>query len=157
MISLIWAMDERGTIGLGNGMPWHLPNDLAYFKRVTQGHTVVMGRKTFESIGKPLPGRRNVVLTRDREFQVEGCMVVHSLEDVPREDGELFVVGGAKVYGEFLPLADRLYVTRIRHEFAGDAFFPEVDWSKWRLVSAEEGVVDEKNRYPHVFEVYERV
>lgn len=155
---LIWAMDRNGLIGRGGGLPWHLPADLAHFRRTTMGHPVVMGRKTFESLGRPLAGRRNVVLTRNPAFCPAGAETVHDPRDVlDRFASEpFFVIGGAQVYRLFLPQADRLYVTRIDHEFEGDEHFPDVDWNEWRLVSDTPGTIDERNPYPHRFQVYER-
>ncbi|MBL0385248.1 dihydrofolate reductase [Tumebacillus sp. ITR2] len=154
MISLIVAMDENRVIGKDNAMPWHLPADLAHFKAVTMGHTVVMGRKTFESIGKPLPGRRNVVLTRQVDFSAEGVEVIHSLEELP--EGDVFVIGGAELFRELLPRADRMYLTLIRHAFEGDTFFPEFDGLNWQVVEQKPGVVDERNVYRHTYFTFER-
>lgn len=159
MISFIFAMDRKRAIGLHNKLPWHLPADLKYFKKVTMGHPVIMGRKTYESIGKPLPGRENVVLTRDQDYRPEGCVVLHKpVEAAERyKDGEAFVIGGAEIFRLFLPLADKMYVTLIDHEFAADTFFPEIDETAWRIVSREPGVTDEKNPYVYEFLVYGRV
>jgi dihydrofolate reductase len=159
MISFVVAMDQERVIGKENQLPWHLPADLAYFKRVTTGHTIVMGRKTYESIGRPLPKRRNVVLTRDRQYEAEGCEVVHSIEEVlniVKQDEECFVIGGTEVFMLFWDHVDRLYVTYIDETFEGDTFFPEIDENEWEVVSVEEGIVDEKNRYRHEFRTYER-
>lgn len=158
MIALIWAMDENGLIGRNNKLPWHLPADLAFFKRTTMGQPIIMGRKTYESIGKPLPGRENVIVTRDLDYRAEGCTVVHNVEEATeRMSGkEGYVIGGAELFRLFLPTADRLIVTRIRHVFEGDVFFPKTDWSKWKLVWEEEGPVDEKNAHPHVYQIYDR-
>lgn len=159
MISLIFAMDQNQLIGNNNGLPWRLPADLRYFKQVTGGKIVIMGRKTFESIGKPLPNRTNWILTRDSSFQPEGGKTFASVEEVlaalPPEE-EVFVIGGAEVYARFLPVADRLYITRIDHAFAGDAYFPPIDWSEWELFKREEGTVDAQNPYRHTFEVWQR-
>ncbi|MBU9722147.1 MULTISPECIES: dihydrofolate reductase [Bacillaceae] len=159
MISMIWAMSSNRVIGKDGDMPWHLPNDLKYFKKVTSGHPVLMGRTTFDSIGKALPKRRNIVLTRSDDFSAEGVEVIHSLDEVnglAREEEEFFVIGGATVYEQLMPLAERLYVTEIHESFEGDTFFPAFDMEKWELVSTEEGEMDEKNPYPHTFKVYER-
>lgn len=157
MISMIAAMDEQRVIGHQNTMPWHLPAELQYFKTTTMGHTVVMGRKTFESIGRPLPGRRNVVLTRQRDWQAVGVDVIHAVEELAVQEGEeLFIIGGAELYRTMMPRADRLYVTRIQASFEGDAFFPEIDPAIWESVSEKPGIVDEKNQYPHTFFVFER-
>ena len=118
MISLLWAMDENRAIGRNNQLPWHLPEDLKYFKRVTMGKPIAMGRKTYDSIGRPLPGRENIVITRNQGVTIEGCTVIHDVKDLlKRDDEELFVIGGAEIFKEILPFADRLYVTEIREEF----------------------------------------
>ncbi|WP_306293553.1 dihydrofolate reductase [Paenibacillus sp. 32352] len=162
MISFIVAMDEQRGIGVDNRLPWHLPADLAFFKRVTSGHTILMGRKTFESIGRPLPKRRNVILTRDRAFTAEGCEVVHSVEEAlerygaASESGELFVIGGAEVFRLFMPYADKMYITEIAHRFEADTFLDELDLSGWTIVSREKGPRDEKNPYDYEFVIYER-
>ncbi|WP_088103998.1 dihydrofolate reductase [Halalkalibacter urbisdiaboli] len=159
MISFIFAMDEQRTIGKDNDLPWHLPADLAFFKRTTLGHTIVMGRKTYESIGRPLPKRRNVVLTRSQDFQAPGCEVVHSVDEVKalsNEDEELFIIGGTELFKLFWNDVDRLYVTKIHETFEGDTFFPEISEADWKLVSVEKGKVDEKNRHAHDFCLYER-
>lgn len=157
-VKLIWAMDRNGLIGREGRLPWRLPAELAYFRRTTMGHPVIMGRKTFESLGKPLPGRRNVVLSRNPDFRPEGAEAAHDVSDVlDRLRGEpIFVIGGAQIYRAFLPHADQLYVTRIDHAFEGDEHFPDIDWHAWRLVSEEQGPNDERNPYPFRFQVYER-
>ncbi|BDG47414.1 MULTISPECIES: dihydrofolate reductase [Parageobacillus] len=160
MISHIFAMDQNRVIGKDNRLPWHLPADLAYFKKVTMGHAIMMGRKTFESIGRPLPGRENVVVTRNRSFRAEGCTVLHSLEEVRQfaanRDDEVFVIGGAELFQATLPVADRLYITKIEASFPGDTFYPAFDESQWQLVSYTKGIKDEKNPYDYAFMVYER-
>jgi dihydrofolate reductase len=159
MISLIWAMGENRTIGKDNDMPWHLPADLAYFKKVTSGHTVLMGRKTHESIGRSLPNRKNIIITHNKEYKAEGCTVVHSVEEALNHtnEDEVFVIGGAQIYDVFLPTADRLYITQIEQSFDGDAFFPPFDLSKWKLISEEQGIKSEKNPYDYKFLVYEKI
>lgn len=135
-ISLVVAMGENRVIGVDNRMPWHLSADLKRFRRITWGKPLIMGRKTHESIGRPLPGRKNIVLTGDPNYRAEGCTVVHSAEEALREtEGEeAMVIGGSAVYRAFLPRADRLYLTLIHREFAGDTFFPEFDRTTWREV-----------------------
>lgn len=157
MISLIVAAGENNVIGSDNDMPWHLPADLAYFKKTTSGHAVVMGRKTFQSIGKPLPNRTNIILTRDKEFQAEGCHIIHSIDEAFdfAKDGKLFIIGGAEVYRQFLPHANRVYLTRIHTSFEGDAFFPELT-EEWKLVSTDPHEPDEKNQYKYEFQIFER-
>ncbi|MFD2370716.1 dihydrofolate reductase [Brevibacillus sp. GCM10020057] len=156
MISLLVAYARNQVIGKDGTMPWHLPADLAHVKALTTGKTIVMGRKTFESLGRPLPNRRNVVLTRNRDFHPEGVDVVHTKQEV-LELGDVIIFGGAKIYKQFLDVADRLYVTEIDLETEGDTFFPAWDREAFALVDKREGVVDEKNRYPHTFYVYDRI
>lgn len=155
MIKLMVAYANGRVIGKDGKMPWHLPNDLKYVKNTTTGHTVVMGRKTFESIGRPLPNRRNVVLTRNEHFDAPGVEVVHSKSDVLAL-GDVFILGGANVYAQFLDEADRLYITEIDLDVEGDTFFPDWNREAFTLVSKEEGTLDEKNAIPHTFYVYER-
>ncbi|CAG7627908.1 Dihydrofolate reductase [Paenibacillus solanacearum] len=160
-VSFIFAMDETRGIGIDNKMPWYLPNDFAYFKSKTLGHTVLMGRKTFDSLGgKPLPKRRNVVLTRDPSFSAEGIETVRTVEEAMeygRGEEELFVIGGSEVFRLFLPYADRMYVTEIAHRFRVDTYFMEVDMQEWREASRERGLKDERNPYAYDFVVYERI
>lgn len=158
MISLIVATGENRVIGLNNKMPWHLPADLKYFKKITTGHAVVMGRKTYLSIGRPLPNRTNVILTRDKHFKVEGCQVVYSIEEVLElsKQENLFIIGGAEIYEQFLPYADKLYLTYIRKSFDGDTFFPELD-DQWQLTSTEKHMPDEKNQYEYEFRIFEKM
>lgn len=158
MISLIAAVADNGVIGAGNRMPWHLKEDLRRFKTITLGHGVVMGRKTWESLGRPLPGRRNVVVTR-QQLQAPGCEVVHSLDEAialfaPEE--ELFVIGGAQLYAQALPLADRLYITHIGHPFAGDVHFPPWDREAFRLVESELRPAEPEFPWPYAFQTWER-
>ncbi|MBE3570865.1 MAG: dihydrofolate reductase [Bacillales bacterium] len=159
MISLIVAMDENGVIGKDNRLPWRLPEDLKFFKRTTMGHVIVMGRKTFESIGKPLPGRINVVLTKNRRFRADECMIVHSPEEVlamNKQYDEMFIIGGAEIFRIFLPHAERLYRTKIHHHFDGDAYFPELDWSEWQLMETTKGIKNEQNPYDYEFQLFIR-
>jgi len=159
MISLIFAIGKNNALGYKNKMPWYLPADFAYFKKVTMGQPVIMGRKTFESIGKPLPGRINIVLTRSESFYHDGCIVVDSIDKAKElvEGKETFIIGGLEIYTAFLPIADKLYITEINKMFEADTFFPEIDFSMWRLVSSETGVKDEKNPFDYKFLVYERI
>lgn len=159
MISIIVAVASNGIIGDKNTMPWHISEDLRHFKRVTTGHPVVMGRNTYLSLGRPLPGRTNVVVSRTVQ-EIEGCRVVGSLEEAFAmfpADEEVFVIGGAQVYAQILEVADRFYLTRVEHDYEGDTQFPEWDCGQWRLVSAERFERGEKYPYPFVFEIYERV
>ncbi|QBD76721.1 dihydrofolate reductase [Ktedonosporobacter rubrisoli] len=155
MISLIAAYAHGRVIGKQGTIPWHLPDDMQYFKRTTSGHTIVMGYTTFASLGRPLPKRRNVVLTRRHTLEQPGIEVAHSIEDV-LSLGDVFIIGGEEVYRQFLPLADRLYITEIELDVEGDRFFPAWDQQSFTLRASQEGLVDEKNPFPHTFFVYER-
>ncbi|MEO9275721.1 type 3 dihydrofolate reductase [Marinomonas sp. 5E14-1] len=166
MLSLIVAMSTNRTIGINNSLPWHLPNDLKYFKQATMGKPIIMGRKTFESIGKPLPGRRNIVISRGSSYQAEGIDVVTSLEDaislgedicLVNGQEEVMVIGGAQIYELALEKADRLYITHVDANVEGDAFFPEVDWSSYSLIGEEAFAAQEPNPYDYRFSVYQRV
>jgi len=158
VISIVAAVARNAAIGNRGALHWRLPADLARFRRLTDGHAVLMGRKTFQSIGRPLPGRSNIVLTKDPAFQAPGCLVARSVEQAlaAAGEGKLFVIGGASVYELFLPLASRLYITRIAVEVPGDAFFPAVDEKEWHLIERTPGTVDAGNPLPHEFLVYER-
>lgn len=139
-ISLIVAMARNRTIGINNTLPWRCPEDLKHFKALTMGHHLIMGRKTFDSIGKPLPGRTTVVITRDRHLKIEGCLMAHSIPEAIKAcgpDAEIFIVGGADIYTQSLLLADTLYITEIQQDVAGDAHFPAFDQSVWREIARE--------------------
>ncbi|MBM7602098.1 dihydrofolate reductase [Metabacillus crassostreae] len=161
MISLIVAMDENRLIGKDNQLPWHLPQDLAYFKRMTMNHKIVMGRKTYESIGRPLPGRENIILTRDHSYKMDGCKVLHSIEEIlelsKNTDENIFVIGGAEIFKEILPYSDRLYMTHIHHNFEGDTFFPQLKETDWETLSVEAGIKDIKNPYEFDFVIYQKI
>ncbi len=137
MLALIAAVDKNFLIGKENGLPWDIPRDMKHFRETTKGKTVIMGRKTFESIGKPLPKRRNIILTRDTEFKAEGCEVKHSIEEILElaKTEEVFVIGGGAVYKEFLPFAEKLCLTHIEATFEGDTHFPLQDFSGWNKAS----------------------
>lgn len=139
-LSIIVAMARNRTIGINNTLPWRCPEDLKHFKALTMGHHMIMGRKTFDSIGKPLPGRTTVVVTRDRHLKIEGCLVAHSLQDAIKlcaKDSETFIVGGADIYAQSLALADTLYITEMQQDAEGDVHFPEVDKDRWSEISRE--------------------
>ncbi|HHQ4711328.1 type 3 dihydrofolate reductase [Aeromonas veronii] len=160
-ISMIAAMAHDRVIGKDNQMPWHLPADLAHFKRVTLGKPVLMGRKTFESIGRPLPGRRNLVISRNPDYQAEGIEVVGSVEAAlallaGSSVEELMVIGGGHLYAEMLPNADCLYLTRIDLAVEGDTRFPAFDDGQWQRVDCESHPADEKNPHPYSFETWQR-
>jgi dihydrofolate reductase len=162
MISLIVAFANNRVIGSVNDLPWYLPADLRHFKQVTLGHTVVMGRKTHDSIrtrlGGPLPERTNIVLTRDGSFQSDGFTAIHGIDEVLAIDiPDLFIIGGAEIYRQMLPHANRLLITEIHADIPGDAYFPEYDMADWREVSRENHAADERNPYDYSFVTLERV
>jgi dihydrofolate reductase len=160
-VSLIVAVSSNGTIGREGGLPWYLPADLRHFKRTTMGHHLIIGRRTWEEVGKPLPGRTMVVVTRSRNFAPEGAQVVRSVEqalELAAEDDEPFIGGGSQIYQIALArdLVDRIYLTRIHAEVEGDTYFPDFDLEEWDLVSEEHHDADEKNEYPYSFLIYDR-
>jgi dihydrofolate reductase len=158
-ISLIAAMDNKGLIGTNNDIPWHIPHDLKRFKEITSGHTIVMGRKTFESLSGPLPKRRNIVITSIRDYKKPGIEVVHSIEDALKivdKKSENFIVGGAEIYEQFLPFADKMYLTRIKAVFQGDTYFPKVDFTNWELIRSEEHQTEGDNPVKFIYEDYRR-
>lgn len=156
MKSIIVCHDQNRVIGLDNKMPWHLPNDLKRVKNLTSGNTIVMGRKTFESIGKPLPNRRNVVLTSNESFHHEGVDVIHSIDEIDQLEGHIFIFGGQGLYEQMMTRVDDMYVTVIEDKFQGDAFFPPYTFNEWNVLSSEAGELDEKNTLPHTFMHMER-
>jgi dihydrofolate reductase len=159
-ISIIVAMAANRVIGYENHLPWHLPADLAHFKVVTMGKPILMGRKTWESIGRPLSGRTNIVITRDRDYQADGCVVAHSMEEAiaaAQGNDEVMVIGGADFYRQVLPLTDTLYLTLVEGDFTGDTFFPELDAAEWQETSSEVHAPDERNPHAYCFVTMERV
>lgn len=163
-ISLIVAAAKNNVIGINNALPWHLPQDLRYFKSKTVGKPVIMGRKTFESIGRPLPNRLNIVMTKQDNWQFDDVCVANSFSDArilaesvahSTEANEIMVIGGAELYRAALPIADRIYLTRVEVEPDGDAFFPEINLNQWSLISEQAG--DEDAPIPHRFLIYERI
>lgn len=158
-IALIAAMAENRVIGRENALPWRLSADLQRFKALTMGKPVIMGRKTYESIGKPLPGRLNIVVTSSPDFRAEGCQVVHSVDealDAAREHDEAMVIGGAGLYEQMLGRAQRIYLTLVRANVEGDVLFPPLDRGNWREVARESHLPDEKNEYPYDFILLDR-
>ena len=154
VISIIAAMDKNRLIGQGNRLPWKLPADMKHFRRLTLGKPVLMGRKTFESIGKPLAKRTNIIVTHNRNYQADGCIVTHSIDEAlvaVKNQEELMVIGVASIYKLFLSRADRLYLTQIHESFVGDVYFPTFDWVDWQEVKCIDHQADEKNPYPHSF------
>jgi dihydrofolate reductase len=157
MITLIAAAAENNALGKDNDLLWHLPEDFKRFKQITSGHYIIMGRKTFESFPKPLPNRTHIIITRQEEYLVEGCLVVHSLEEaleIAPQNEEVFIIGGAQIYEQALPFADKIDLTRVHIELDADAFFPEFNTSEWNLVFSEKHFKDEKHQYDFTFETY---
>ena len=155
-LSLIVAVAENGVIGHNNQLIWHLPNDLKQFKRLTTGHCIIMGRKTFESIGKPLPNRTSLIISRNTDFQIEGCITVSSLENAileakKIETEEAFIIGGAEIYRLALPIVDKIYLTEVHHQYEGDTFFPEIDKTIWQEIHREDFGTDEKHLVNYSF------
>jgi dihydrofolate reductase len=160
VLSLIAAVDKKLGIGKDNKLLWYLPADLQYFKRVTSGSTVIMGRKTYESIGRALPNRRNIVLTRTEDYEAPGCEVMEELFDAIKscsKEGEVFIIGGAEIYRQAIQVADKIYLTRVDVETDADTFFPDFSLSAWKLIHLLKHKADEKNKYDYSFSIYQRV
>jgi len=159
-LSIIAAMDKNQLIGNQGDMPWRLPADLQHFKKITMGSPIIMGRKTFESLARPLPGRTNVILTKNRNYSAEGCLIVHSEAEILKKflnkEKEAFIIGGAEIYHLFLPYSNMLYLTMIDHEFSGDTYFPDINWENWLKLSEEKGTTDSNNPYSYSYHVYQR-
>lgn len=161
MLKILVAFDENRVIGKNNTLIWHLPADLKRFKTLTTGHVIIMGRKTFESIGKPLPNRTSIVISRQADLQIDGAIIAHSIEEailkaksITRED--IFIVGGAEIYALSLPLADQILVTQLHDIFEGDAYFPEIPMETFEVTEKERGITDEKNAYQYSYITYTR-
>lgn len=160
LVTLIVAAADNGVIGRANALPWHLPDDLKRFKQLTLGKPIVMGRKTFESIGKPLPGRQNIVMTRDTNYRRDGVTVVHGVDESLRATGdapEIMVIGGAELFQKFLPVAGRVHLTRVHGDIEGDVRWPELDPRQWRLVDCQPHDADERHAWRMTFEVWEKI
>jgi dihydrofolate reductase len=162
IISLIVAMDESRGIGLKAGLPWYLPADLKHFKSITMGHYLIMGRKTYETIGRPLPGRTMIVLTHNPEYQADGCIIAHSLEsalELARLGGEeeVFVIGGGEIFAQALDRADKIYLTKVHATLTADVFFPKLSTTDWEETSSQQHPSDEKNPYPHSYKEFTRI
>jgi len=158
-LSLIWAMDSNRLIGRDNALPWHLPADLAFFKRSTLGKPILMGRKTYQSIGRPLPGRQNIVITRDPGFSAAGCDIATGIDAALRLSAnaeEVMLIGGASLYEQAIGRASRLYITRIHGQFEGDTWFPEFNLDDWNIESRENFDADQANPYPYSMVKYVR-
>lgn len=162
MISIIAAIGNNNELGKDNDLIWYLPADLKRFKKITTGHTIIMGRNTFESIGKPLPKRRSVIITRNKDYKQDGCEVVHSLEDalgLIEKEEKAFIIGGAQIYSEVLKkdCVHELEITKVHQDFNADVYFPEINESDWKLVLNEQHSPDEKNKYHYSFLRYAKV
>lgn len=159
IISLIAAMTDECVIGINNSLPWKLPNDMKWFRETTMGKPIVMGRKTFESFGaKPLPGRSNIIITRDQNYSAEDCIVTHTIDEALQAAGdveEIMIIGGASFYEQMLPQAQRMYLTRVHTKVEGDAWFPGFDLSQWQEVKRIDCDADERNPYAHSFVILE--
>ncbi len=158
-LSIICAMDQNRLIGKNNALPWHLPADLAFFKQTTMGKPILMGRKTYESIGRPLPGRQNIIISRDTNYQAEGCDCCTDIDTalaLAADHAEIMLIGGASLYQQTLERAQQLYLTHIHASFEGDAWFPEVNQNDWLITWQEDHTADEKNRFDYSFVKYSR-
>ncbi|QTD36877.1 dihydrofolate reductase [Polaribacter batillariae] len=161
MITIIAAIAKNNALGKNNDLIWHLPADLKRFKKVTTGHHILMGRNTFESIGKPLPNRTTIIITRNNNYFKDGCLIANSIEnaiDLAKEDAEIYIIGGAQIYKEAMAnnLADQLDITLVHHEFEADVYFPEINPKIWKEVSREDFKADEKNKYDYSFVSYRK-
>ena len=160
-ISLVVAASENNAIGKNNQLIWHLPNDLKFFKNTTWGFPVIMGRKSFESVNKPLPGRTNIVITTNPDWKVETVIVVKNLKDAIQKAAEtnskqIFIIGGGEIYKQSMDIADSIYITRVHADLEGDTFFPEIDKSKWKLTSNQDFEADEKHAYSYSFQIWKK-
>jgi dihydrofolate reductase len=159
-LTIIAAMSENRVIGRDNDLAWHLPDDLKRFKELTRGHHVIMGRKTFESVGKPLPGRTNIIVTNQKDYKAPGCIIVHTLKEAIQKaenDSQPYIIGGGKIYDQALPLCDTIELTHIHAHVEGDTYFPEVDTNKWQIVAKESHPADDKHEFAFDFLTYHRI
>ncbi|WP_418128614.1 dihydrofolate reductase [Staphylococcus sp. HKU1] len=150
-LSILVAHDQNRVIGKDNQLPWHLPNDLKHVKALTTDNTLVMGRATFDSIGKPLPNRRNIVLTRNKAFKHEDVETIHSIDEIYQLTGHVFIFGGQSLFEEMIDEVDDMYITVIEAKYNGDTFFPKYTFEDWDVISSEQGQLDDKNTIPHTF------
>lgn len=159
---IIAAKSDNNVIGKENDLVWHMPADLKFFMNKTKGHFVIMGRKTFESLGKPLPGRPTIIITRNKDYQVEGCWVVDSIDKAfqvaeKENQQDVFILGGAQIYDKTINIADKMFITEIQSTFDGDAFFPSINEEIWKEVAREQHQPDEKNKHPYAFVEYKNI
>lgn len=161
MINIVVAKASNNVIGAKNDLIWHLPNDLKHFKSLTSGHPIIMGRKTFESLGRPLPNRTNIVVTRDQNWNAEGIEIASSLlkaiEAAKKIDDDIYIIGGGNIYKQAMEFTDVLYITEVHHEFDGDTYFPEIDLDEWEEVQRENFKKDEKHPYAYSFVMYKKI
>ena len=159
MIILIAAVAENNALGKDNELVWHLPNDFKRFKALTSGHHIIMGRKTFESFPKPLPNRTHIIITRQKEYQAEGCMIVDSMEkalEICPKDETSFIIGGGEIYNIGLPYTDKIEITRVHRDFEADTYFPEIDPKEWKIILSEFNEKDEKHLYDYTYQTFTR-
>ncbi|MBK0382320.1 dihydrofolate reductase [Pedobacter sp. SD-b] len=159
-LSLIVATDQENGIGKNNQLLWHLPNDLKFFKKTTSGHSIIMGRKTFDSIGKPLPNRRNIIISRKKDLKIEGVEVYNNLESAVKacaDDEEPFIIGGGEIYRESLPFVKHIYITKVHHHFNADTFFPKIEALKWEVIFKEDHQKDDKHAFDYSFMILKRL
>ncbi len=160
ILSCVLALGRNRGLGFGNKLPWHLPDDLKNFKGITLGHTVIMGRKTYDSMGRLLPERKNIILTRDTSYQVENAIVVHSIEEAIKEcanEKEAFVIGGGEIVRLAMPYLNRMYLTHVEADIPADSFFPEFNQNEWKIVSEKFHPKDERNPFDFTFKIYEKI
>jgi dihydrofolate reductase len=160
MITIIAAAAENNALGKDNQLVWHLPDDFKRFKEITSGHYIIMGRKTFESFPKPLPNRTHIIITRQKNYKVENCIVVNSIEkaiEACPKDETIFIIGGAEIYNQSITLADKIELTRVHANFEADAYFPEIDLNKWKLVFEDYHSKDEKHNFDFTFQTFVKV
>lgn len=162
LISAISAVSQNNVIGKNNTLPWHLPADMRFFKQTTMGHPVIMGRKTYDSFEKALPGRENIVITRQKDYSLPDATVVNSLENALEKatilhNDEIFILGGSQIFEQSMPILNRIYLTRIHEHFDGDTFFPEINFKEWEKIRDDYNTPDEKNKYAYSFQIWERI
>lgn len=159
-VSIIVAIDQENGIGKDNQLLWHLPNDLKFFKKITSGNTIIMGRKTYESIGRPLPNRRNIVISRNQDLKIEGVEVFENISsalEACKTENEVFIIGGGEIYKQALPFTNKIYLTKVDANCAADTFFPSLNEQEWKIISEEKHLKDEKHTYNYIFTILERV
>jgi dihydrofolate reductase len=159
-VSIIVAIDQENGIGKDNQLLWHLPNDLKFFKNITSGNTIIMGRKTYDSIGRPLPNRRNIVISRNQDLKIEGVEVFENISsalEACKTENEVFIIGGGEIYKQALPFTNKIYLTKVDANCEADIFFPSLNEQEWKIISEEKHLKDEKHSYNYIFTILERV